>query len=66
MKSQEIIELLERINKEEKTTILMVTHDNEIVNTYKKRTIVLESGHIATDLSEGGYHSRAKHIVTSD
>ncbi len=59
-KSQEIIKLLERICAEEKTTILMVTHDIEIVNKYKKRTIVLESGHIATDLAKGGYHSRVE------
>lgn len=65
-KSQEIIELLERIREEEKTTILMVTHDIEIVNKYKKRTIVLESGHIATDLSKGGYHSHVELFDEAD
>ncbi len=55
LKSGEIIQLLERINKEEKTTILMVTHDSGIVNQYKKRTIALDSGHIVADLAEGGY-----------
>lgn len=54
-KSGEIIQLLERINKEEKTTILMVTHDIGIVNQYKKRTIALEAGHIVADMVEGGY-----------
>jgi cell division transport system ATP-binding protein len=54
-KSGEIIQLLERINKEERTTILMVTHDISIVNLYKKRTIALEAGHIVADMAEGGY-----------
>lgn len=54
-KSGEIIQLLERINLEERTTILMVTHDIGIVNQYKKRTIALEAGHIVADRAEGGY-----------
>lgn len=54
-KSGEIIQLLERINQEEKTTILMVTHDIGIVNQFKKRTIALEAGHIVADMVEGGY-----------
>lgn len=54
-KSNEIIGLLERINREEQTTILMVTHDVDIVNNNKKRTIALEAGHIVADLSSGGY-----------
>lgn len=54
-KSNEIIALLERINREEETTILMVTHDVDIVNNNKKRTIALEAGHIVADLRSGGY-----------
>jgi len=54
-KSKEIIDLLERINKEEETTILMVTHDINIVNRFKKRTIALEAGHIVADMNTGGY-----------
>ncbi|MEG0359995.1 MAG: cell division ATP-binding protein FtsE [Longicatena sp.] len=54
-KSKEIIQLLERINEIEGTTILMVTHDSNLVNLYKKRTIVLESGLLIADLMEGGY-----------
>lgn len=54
-KSYEIIDLLERINQEEETTILMVTHDIDIVNKYKKRTIALDSGHIVADMNIGGY-----------
>ena len=56
-KSEEIIALLERINKEEGTTILMVTHDKELVEKHKKRTILLQDGYIVADLMEGGYVS---------
>lgn len=55
--SKEIIHLLGKINKEEGTTVVMVSHDMNIVNNYKKRTIVIEDGHIVADLVEGGYHS---------
>lgn len=54
-KSDEIMNLLERINKRYGTTILMVTHDLTLVNKHKKRTVVLEHGHIVADLKEGGY-----------
>lgn len=57
VKAKEIVQLLEKINREEKTTLLVVTHDVDIVNTMRKRTIALEDGHIVADLQEGGYHS---------
>ena len=47
--SEEIMQILEKINEEEKTTILMVTHDNTIVRHHPKRTIVLDSGHVVLD-----------------
>ena len=53
--SIEIIELLERINEVNHTTILVVTHDKEIVQKYKKRPILIEDGCIKTDTSTGGY-----------
>lgn len=53
--SDEIMALLEKINREEHTTIVMVTHDNNLVDKHKKRTIVLENGHIVADLQQGGY-----------
>jgi len=56
-KAKEIVKLLEKINLEEKTTLVIVTHDVDIVNTMRKRTIALEDGHIVADLKEGGYHS---------
>jgi len=59
VKAKEIVQLLEKINLEEKTTLLVVTHDVDIVNTMRKRTIALEDGHIVADLQDGGYHSNA-------
>ena len=54
-KSTEIMALLDKIHKEYGSTILMVTHDLTIVNRFRKRTVVLEHGHIVADLAEGGY-----------
>lgn len=51
--SNEIISLFERINKEEGTTILIVTHDIQTVKKYPHRTIELNSGHVVRDLKEG-------------
>lgn len=53
--SKEIMELLQKINEQEKTTIVMVTHDSTLVNKYKKRTIAIEDGFIVADLNRGGY-----------
>ena len=54
-KSDEIMDLLQEINQCYGTTVVMVTHDITLVNKYRKRTIVLEQGHIVADRSEGGY-----------
>lgn len=54
-KSDQIMNLLERINKRYGTTILMVTHDLTLVNKHRKRTVVLEHGHIVAELAQGGY-----------
>lgn len=53
--SKEIMELLEKINQKENTTIVMVTHDSTIVNNNKKRTIALEEGYVVADIKKGGY-----------
>lgn len=47
--SDDIIKLFEKINEEEGTTILIVTHDAEIVRNHPKRTIKIEAGHIVDD-----------------
>lgn len=59
-KSDEIMALLEKINREEGTTILMVTHDLTLVNKHRKRTISLENGHIVADMEDGGYMQHVK------
>ena len=53
--SKEIMELLEKINTVEQTTVVMVTHDSTLVNDFKKRTISLEEGYIVADMMKGGY-----------
>ncbi|MBR2188006.1 MAG: cell division ATP-binding protein FtsE [Eubacterium sp.] len=52
--SQEIMKLLEEINARG-TTVLVVTHNQEIVNTMKKRVIRLRKGVITSDEKEGVY-----------
>jgi len=53
--SMEIMNVLEEINKMG-TTIIMVTHDTDIVNKLKKRTILLDSGRILRDFEKGTYN----------
>src|SRR3712207_121906 len=51
-----IMQLLYRINRSG-TTILMVTHDREMVDKMRKRVIALEDGRLARDERRGGYAS---------
>lgn len=53
--SKEIINVLSRINEEQGTTVLVVTHDEKIVQEHKKRTIIMENGCINADTTLGGY-----------
>ena len=50
----EIMRVLDEINKLG-TTIIMVTHDINIVEQMKKRVIVLDSGRVVKDYAEGTY-----------
>ena len=52
--SEEIMTLLEEINKKG-TTVVVVTHNREIVDQMKKRVIRLKKGQIISDVKEGGY-----------
>jgi len=52
--SQGIMNLLERINRTG-TTVLMATHDNNIVDAMRRRVIELDYGHIVRDQSRGVY-----------
>ena len=49
-----IMQLLYRINRAG-TTVLMVTHDREMVDKMRKRVIALDSGRLARDERRGGY-----------
>jgi len=51
-----IMQLLYRINRAG-TTILMVTHDREMVDKMRKRVIALEDGRLSRDERRGGYTS---------
>ncbi|HPF83508.1 MAG TPA: cell division ATP-binding protein FtsE [Bacilli bacterium] len=60
--SMEIMKVLEEINKLG-TTIIMVTHDTDIVDKLKKRVILLDTGRILKDYKEGEYtHEGVKNI----
>ena len=52
--SREIIEILMKINKEHKTTVIVVTHDITIVEEYKQRTITIADGCVSSDTMAGG------------
>jgi len=53
--SEVVVELLEKINKEDKTTVIMATHNAAIVNHFKKRVVSLKKGKIEKDQKEGKY-----------
>lgn len=55
-RSLEIMMLLERIN-ELGTTVLVVTHEKELVNRFVKRVVAIESGRIISDGMGGYYHN---------
>ncbi|MBD3359613.1 MAG: cell division ATP-binding protein FtsE [Candidatus Buchananbacteria bacterium] len=54
LNTQDIINLLLKIN-EFGTTVLLVTHNKDIVNRLKKRVVLLEDGQISSDREEGKY-----------
>ena len=53
--SKDIMKVIEKINKDLGTTIIMATHDKEIVNRMKKRVLLLENGVLAGDYLKGSY-----------
>ena len=52
--SWEIMKLLEQIN-ENGTTVIVVTHNREIVNAMQKRVVTLKKGVVISDEEKGGY-----------
>ena len=55
--SKEIMDVIDNINKELKTTVIMATHDKEIVNRMKKRVLLIEHGVLTGDYLKGSYKS---------
>lgn len=51
--SYEIVEMLTEINKMG-TTVLMVTHEHQLVRDFKRRVIMLEQGRVVADNANGG------------
>ena len=56
--SDEIMKLFNEINHMG-TTIIMVTHNKELVNSMHKRVVSIEDGHIVSDIKRGGYDRHA-------
>jgi len=53
--SKEVMDVIESINKELGTTIVMATHAYDIVERLKKRVIVIDKGLVAKDIEKGKY-----------
>ena len=56
-RSLEIMRLLERINQLG-TTMVVVTHEKDLVNQFRKRVITLDQGLIMSDVDGVGYNAR--------
>ena len=54
LRSLELMTLLSEINARGGTTVVVVTHAHEIVNSFKKRVIAIENGSVISD-RKGGY-----------
>jgi len=52
--AEEIIELLQKINKFG-TTVILVTHNREIVNNLNKRVLTISDGRLVSDQAHGKY-----------
>ena len=54
--SKEVMDVLDSINKNRGTTIIMATHDREIVNRMNKSVVTLNHGHLVSFEEEGKYN----------
>lgn len=59
MTSKEIMDVISNINKDLGTTVIMATHDKEIVNRMKKRVLVINNGMLVRDYKKGSYKSES-------
>ena len=57
--SMEIMKVLESINENRGTTIIMATHDKDIVNKMKKQVITLKDGRLVSFAKKGTYKNEA-------
>lgn len=53
--SWKIINLFKEINEQFKTTVVMATHNADIVNSLSKRVVILDKGKIVSDKMKGSY-----------
>lgn len=56
--SMEIMKLIDQYNKRGRT-VIMVTHDREIVNTMQKRVVTIDEGRLVSDVMCGSYEIEA-------
>lgn len=63
--SIEIMKVIESINKDLGSTVIIATHDRDIVNKMKKRVIVMNEGLLTEDYEKGTYkeHEINKNIT---
>lgn len=54
----EVIGLLDKLNKKDKTTIILATHDFDIVDTLRRRVITLDRGQMISDMEKGKYEDK--------
>ena len=59
MTSKEIMDVISNINNDLGTTVIMATHDKEIVNRMKKRVLVINNGMLVDDYKKGSYKSES-------
>ena len=57
--SMEIMKIIDKINNELGTTIIMATHDEKIVNKMKKRVIMIDKGLVVKDEMKGKYKNES-------
>lgn len=65
--SYEIVDLLNRIN-ENGTTVIMVTHEHELVKQFDHRIVVIDNGQVVSDMPGSGsgainYHPGSRHAA---
>lgn len=63
--SKEIVDLLNQINMNDKTTIIMVTHAVDLIKQYDKRIIKISNGSIISDSEHPEIEESAEEIVDS-